>query len=73
MSDEQRQRPAASGNKGKRGKSGMSLSMHDGIGIWCDCCSCEAEERWAALADEMGIDLSDYEDDPEEQAPGDDG
>ncbi len=39
-----------------------SLSMHDGIAIWCDCCSCEAEPYWAELADEMGIDPgSDYE------------
>ena len=40
-----------------------SLSMHDGIAVWCDCCSCEAEPYWAELAEEMGIDLgSDYED-----------
>lgn len=52
--------------EGRRRRSGMSLSMHDGIGVWCDCCSCEAEERWAALAEEMGIDLSDYEEDTDE-------
>ena len=41
-----------------------SISMHDGIAVWCDCCSCEAEPYWAELADEMGVDLgSDYEDD----------
>ncbi len=46
-----------------------SLSMHDGIAVWCDCCSCEAEPYWAALAEELGVDLgSDYED--EEAAPG---
>jgi hypothetical protein len=40
-----------------------SLSMHDGIAVWCDCCSCEAEPYWVAVAEEMGIDLgSDYED-----------
>jgi hypothetical protein len=38
------------------------VSMHDGIGVWCDCCSCEAEPRWVAVAEELGIDLSDYED-----------
>jgi hypothetical protein len=43
-----------------------SLSMHEGKAIWCDCCSCEAEERWAELAEEMGIDLSD--DEPEGDA-----
>lgn len=41
-----------------------SKSMHDGIAVWCDCCSCEAEPYWAELADEMGIELyNDYEDD----------
>ena len=28
--------------------SGMSLSMHDGVEVWCDCCSCEAEPYWLA-------------------------
>jgi hypothetical protein len=40
-----------------------SLSMHDGIAVWCDCCSCEAEPYWVEAAEAMGIDLgSDYED-----------
>jgi hypothetical protein len=40
-----------------------SLSMHDGIAVWCDCCSCEAEPYWVEAAAEMGMDLgSDYED-----------
>ena len=44
------------------GKSKASLSMHDGIAVWCDCCSCEAEPYWAELAEEMGVDLgSNYE------------
>ncbi len=44
-----------------------SKSMHDGIAVWCDCCSCEAEPYWVAVAEEMGIDLgSDYEDTPGE-------
>ena len=39
------------------------LSMHEGIAVWCDCCSCEAEPYWAEVAAELGIDLrSDYED-----------
>ena len=43
-------------------KKAKSLSMHDGVAVWCDCCSCEAEPYWAELAEEMGIDLgSDYE------------
>ena len=40
-----------------------SLSMHDGIAVWCDCCSCEAEPYWVEAAAEMGMALgSDYED-----------
>ena len=42
------------------------ISMHENIGYWCDCCSCEAEDRWAELADEFDIDLNDYEE-PDEQ------
>ena len=43
-------------------KNKKSLSMHEGVAVWCDCCSCEAEPYWAELAQEMGIDLgSDYE------------
>ena len=40
----------------------MRLSMHDGIAVWCDCCSCEAEPYWLAVAEEPRIDLSDHED-----------
>ncbi len=40
-----------------------SKSMHEGVAVWCDCCSCAAEPYWVAVAEEMGIDLgSDYED-----------
>lgn len=35
--------------------------MHEGIGDWCDCCSCEAEPRWEKVAEEFEIDLGDYE------------
>ena len=35
----------------RKTESGMSLSMHDGVEVWCDCCSCEAEPYWVeALA-----------------------
>jgi hypothetical protein len=30
----------------RRTGSGMSKSMHDGVEVWCDCCSCEAEPYW---------------------------
>lgn len=33
------------------------ISMHEGVPHWHDVCCCEAEPRWAALADELGIDL----------------
>jgi hypothetical protein len=50
--------PAVAGER----KSHASKSMHDGIAVWCDCCSCEAEPYWVAIAEEMGVDLgSDYE------------
>lgn len=46
------------------------LSMHEGIAVWADCCSCAAEPYWLEVAEEMGIDLgSDYEDDGENTAP----
>ena len=33
----------------------MSKSMHDGVEIWCDCCSCEAEPYWVeAMRNEYG-------------------
>ncbi|MGM0552981.1 MAG: hypothetical protein ACQETK_04130 [Pseudomonadota bacterium] len=35
--------------------SGQSLSMHDGVEVWCDCCPCEAEPYWAEVAAELGI------------------
>ena len=27
-------------------KRTASKSMHDGVPVWCDCCSCEAEPYW---------------------------
>ena len=56
--------PPTAGKKEKR------LSMHEGIAVWCDCCSCEAEPYWVEVAEELGIDLgSDYEDEDTEQPP----
>jgi hypothetical protein len=40
---------------------GMTKSMHDGIAIWCDCCSCEMEPYWAEVAMEMGVIIRDHE------------
>lgn len=48
----------ATGAKPKR-----SLSMHEGIPVWYDCCSCEAEPYWVEIRKEMGIEPeSDHED-----------
>ncbi|MDZ7661765.1 hypothetical protein [Thiohalophilus sp.] len=48
----------------KQAQSRSSISMHEGIAVWCDCCSCEIEPYWQAVAQELGIDLgSDYESD----------
>jgi len=33
-------------SKSRQNKSTMSKSMHDGVEVWCDCCSCEAEPYW---------------------------
>jgi hypothetical protein len=33
-------------SKPGQAKSKMSKSMHDGVEVWCDCCSCEAEPYW---------------------------
>jgi len=41
--------------------SQQRLSMHDGIGVWCDCCSCEAEPRWIEVGERLGVDMSDFE------------
>jgi hypothetical protein len=35
-------------------KSGMSKSMHDGVEVWCDCCSCEAEPYWVEAMQQDG-------------------
>ncbi len=52
------QRPDTAGRKRRK-----SLSMHDGIAVWCDCCSCEAEPYWVEMAEKLGIEVgSDYED-----------
>lgn len=63
--EEDGRRAAAADGKRKR-----RANMHDGIGVWCDCCSCEAEPRWVAVAEELGIDLGDYEDADTETPPG---
>lgn len=41
-------------------------NMHEGIGVWHDVCPCEAEPRWVEVGEEMGINLSPYEDDEED-------
>jgi len=46
----------------------MRLSMHDGVDVWCDCCSCEAEPYWLAVAEEPGTGLADYRDRHSESA-----
>jgi len=35
--------------------SGMSRSMHDGVEVWCDCCSCEAEPYWLAAFEKQEV------------------
>lgn len=52
--------PSPTANKKKKKKH---ISMHEGIGAWTDCCSCEAEPYWRELADEMGVEFNEYEED----------
>ena len=60
------QRPAVPIDIKKRKRA----NMHDGIAVWCDCCSCEAEPYWVAVAEELGIKLgSDYKDADTEPSP----
>ena len=40
-------------------KGSMRLSMHDGVAVWCDCCSCQAEPYWLAAGEESEIELGD--------------
>ena len=37
---------AASGDDNSPTTSGQHLSMHAGVEVWEDCCSCEAEPYW---------------------------
>ncbi len=62
-------RPETSGDEQKQGKR-KRANMHEGIAVWCDCCSCEAEPYWAAVAEELGIDLGDYEDEEGDASQG---
>jgi len=43
----------------KSSKSKMSKSMHDGVEVWCDCCSCEAEPYWIEAMESYNNSLSD--------------
>lgn len=42
-------------------KKKKHISMHEGVGVWADCCSCEAEPYWREMAEEMGVDFNEYE------------
>lgn len=33
-------------NSEKSDAQKKSISMHDGVPVWYDCCSCEAEPYW---------------------------
>jgi len=54
--------PVATPATARRRPETRSKSMHDGIPVWCDCCSCEMEPYWAEIAREMGAEFSDHED-----------
>ena len=51
--DNQQHRPEYPSSPGpEHNVSGMSKSMHDGVEVWCDCCSCEAEPYWVEAMQE---------------------
>ena len=52
------QQPTLADPAGKKKRA----NMHEGIAVWCDCCSCEAEPRWLEVAAELGMTFNDYED-----------
>jgi hypothetical protein len=55
---------SAKSPESEKGQRKRSLSMHDGIAVWCDCCSCEAEPYWVEAAEALGMGHgSDYEED----------
>ena len=41
-------------------KGNMRLSMHNGVTVWCDCCSCEAEPYWTVMAEKPEDDRGDH-------------
>lgn len=54
MSDDQEREPSSTAPApcDPRKTDKKSLSMHDGVEVWEDCCSCEAEPYWLdAFAD----------------------
>lgn len=46
-------RPDKKGASIGHARSTMSKSMHDGVEVWCDCCSCEAEPYWVEAMQEQ--------------------
>ncbi len=58
--------PGKASSPSKKGKK-KHISMHEGIGAWADCCSCEAEPYWREHAEEMGVDFNEYEEEEYEQ------
>lgn len=62
--DEQQQQPSPPDSPPlTRKRKKKHISMHEGIGVWADCCSCEAEPYWREHAEEMGVTFNDYEED----------
>lgn len=59
---EKKQVPTHSQTEKELAAPQVKMSMHEGVANWCDCCVCEAEPYWMDVADEMGINMSDYED-----------
>ena len=54
--DARNQAADVSTQKVENGNQKKSLSMHEGVAVWCDCCSCEAEPYWIEMMENPQLD-----------------
>ncbi|MGD9788229.1 MAG: hypothetical protein AB7U30_09790 [Sulfuricellaceae bacterium] len=58
--------PDAEKDAGLQAVPKKPISMHEDIPVWADCCCCEAEPYWLALAEEENPGLYGSEKEQEE-------
>lgn len=49
----QSQQSQSPSEESPRPETPQSISMHENVETWEDCCVCEPEPRWQKLAEEM--------------------